>query len=176
MKAHRKRCVTKMVQCEYHNVGCNAKIPYKEQEKHRKEKMEEHLMMLKLRLSETEIKLASTQERLASNEERLGKLETIVHQGINRNETNDHQMMLSLRWMVHITTMATMAGSGVLVCPVIVKMSEFARRKGRSIQWFSHPFYTQTGGYRLCIYVNAGGEGDGKGSHLSLQLYLMMIN
>ena len=52
-------------------------------------------------------------------------------------------------------------------------MPQFARRKASSIQWCSHPFYTQSGGYKLCICVKAGGEGDDKGSHLSVQLHLM---
>ena len=154
MKAHKKRCVTKMVQCEYYTIGCKARIPYKEEEKHRKEKMEEHLMMMKLKLSETEEMLMHTQERLTSSEERLGKLETIVHQAIGRSETNNDELMMSLRWTVHITTMATMAGSGNLVCPVIIKMSQFARRKDGNIQWYSHSFYTYSGGYKLCMYVH----------------------
>ena len=59
-----------------------------------------------------------------------------------------------------------------MVCPVIIKMP---RRKASGIQWCSHPFYTQSGGYKLCICVKAGGEGEdgGKGNHLSVQLYLM---
>ena len=97
--------------------------------------MEEHLMMMKLKLSETEDALASTRERLVSNEERLSKLETIVHQAINRSGTRSHEVMASLRWVVHMTTMATMAGSGTLVCPVIIKISQFARRKESNIQW-----------------------------------------
>ena len=172
MKANKKRCVTKMVQCEYYNIGCKARIPYKE-EKHRKEKMEEHLIMMKLKLSETEEMLTHTQERLTSSEERLGKLETIVHQAIGRSETNIDELMMSLRWTIHITTMATMAGSGNLVCPIIIKMSQFARRKDGNIQWYSHSFYTYSGGYKLCMYINAAGITDGGGSHLSLYLHLM---
>ena len=52
-------------------------------------------------------------------------------------------------------------------------MPQFATRKASGIQWCSHPFYTQSGGYKLCICVKAGGEGDDKGSHLSVQLHLM---
>ena len=174
MKAHKKRCVTKMIHCEYYNIGCKAKTPYnyKDQEKHRKEKMEEHLMLMKLKLSETEDALASTQERLTSSEERLSKLETIVHQAIDKSATKS-EVIMALRWTVHITTIATMAGSGTLTCPVIIKMSEFARRKESNIQWCSYSFYTHSGGYRLCMYVNTAGTGDGKGSHLSVQLLLM---
>ena len=60
MEVQSKECVIKMVQCEYHNIGCKARIPYKEKEKHRKEKVEEHLMMMKLKLLETEEMLTHT--------------------------------------------------------------------------------------------------------------------
>ena len=178
MKSHKKRCIIKMIHCEYYNIGCNAKVPYnyKDQEKHKKEKMEEHLMLMKLKLSETEDALASTQERLASSEERLSKLETIVHQAIaiNRSGTKSQELvMTSIQWIVRITTMATMAGSDTLVCPVIIKMSQFARRKNGNVQWYSHSFYTHSGGYRLCMHVNTAGIDDGKGSHLLVRLHLM---
>ena len=46
MEAHRKECPLEMIQCEYHNVGCEVRIARKDQEWHRNEKMEEHLMMM----------------------------------------------------------------------------------------------------------------------------------
>ena len=46
MEAHRKECPLEMIQCEYHNVGCEVRMARKDQEWHRNEKMEEHLMMM----------------------------------------------------------------------------------------------------------------------------------
>ena len=173
MKAHKQWCVIKMTHCEYYNIGCKARIPCTDEEKHRKEKMEEHLMMMKLKLSETEDALTSTQDRLTSSEERLSKLETIVHQAINRTGTIGHDdLMTSLRWMVNVTTMATMAWSGIQICPVVIKMSQYARRKETNIQWLSQTFFTHSEGYRLCMYVNAAGTDNGKGTHMSVHLFL----
>ena len=171
MKTHKKQCVTKMIQCEYYNMGCRARIPYKDEEKHRKEKMEEHLLMIKLKLSKTEDLLACTQQRLASSEERISKLETIVQEAMNKGGAKSYELVrTSLQWIVHVTTMSTMAGSGTLVCPVIIKMSQFTRRKEGSVQWYSHTFFTHSGGYRLCMCINATGTGDSKETHLSVNL------
>ena len=41
---HRKECPLEMIQCEYHNVGCEVRMACKDQEEHKNENMEEHLM------------------------------------------------------------------------------------------------------------------------------------
>ena len=46
MEAHRKECPLEMIQCEYHNVGCEVRMARKDMERLRKETMEEHLMMM----------------------------------------------------------------------------------------------------------------------------------
>ena len=51
MEAHRKECPLEMIQCEYYSVECEAKIARKDQEKHKKENMEGHLMITKQGLS-----------------------------------------------------------------------------------------------------------------------------
>ena len=44
MEAHRMECPLEVIQCEYHNVGCEVRMARKNQDKHKKENMEEHLM------------------------------------------------------------------------------------------------------------------------------------
>ena len=44
MEAHRKECPLEMIQCEYYSVGCEIRMARKDQEKHKKENMEDHLM------------------------------------------------------------------------------------------------------------------------------------
>ena len=39
MEAHRRGCPLEIIQCEYHNVGCEVKIARKDQERHENEKM-----------------------------------------------------------------------------------------------------------------------------------------
>ena len=47
MEAHRKECPLEMVQCEYHNVGCEERMIRKRKREHEEEKMEEHLLLTK---------------------------------------------------------------------------------------------------------------------------------
>ena len=71
---------------------------------------------------------------------------------------------------VQLNAMITIFDS---VCPVTVKMVEFNDKKSGMMQWFSESFYTHNKGYKMCLSVDAGGYGDGKGTHLSMFLYLM---
>ena len=47
MEVHKKECPLEMIQCEYHNVGCEVRMTRKDQEKHENEEIKEHLMKTK---------------------------------------------------------------------------------------------------------------------------------
>ena len=70
MEAHRKECPLEMIQCEYHNVGCDVRMARKRRRSHLEGNMEKHLHMTKL-------KLAKTEEKLLSTEEMVNNLETM---------------------------------------------------------------------------------------------------
>jgi len=58
MEAHRKECPLEMIQCEYYSVGCKRiKLACKDNEKHKKENMEDHLRMTMLELANTKDEL-----------------------------------------------------------------------------------------------------------------------
>ena len=52
MEAHRKECPLEMIQCEYHNVGCEVRIAREDIAKHKKEKMDDHMMMMHTKFTE----------------------------------------------------------------------------------------------------------------------------
>jgi len=60
-----------------------------------------------------------------------------------------------------------------LVAPVVLKMSGFAEKVKNNENWFSRPFFAFWKGYQICLRVYAGGNGDGKGTHLSAYIFLM---
>ena len=63
--------------------------------------------------------------------------------------------------------------TGEEMCPVIVKVPKYESKKRLEIKWCSHGFYTHNRGYKMCLRVIASGAGSGKGTHLSVFLYLM---
>ena len=181
MKAHRKECPLEMIQCEYHNVGCEVRMTRQDQEKHKKEKMEEHLMMTKHELTDTkatlantESKLTDTNNQLASALQRISTLEVLLYQATDKAVFRPNSVVLesSAEWSVKLTAMTIMSKSGDQECPVILKMSQFNNKKENDVQWYSDSFYTHNK-YKMCLRVDAAGHGDGKSTHLSVFLFLM---
>ena len=57
--------------------------------------------------------------------------------------------------------------------PWVIKMEEFQEKKEKNDDWYSDPVYSHLGGYKMCLNVVANGHGDGKGTHVSVYIYLM---
>ena len=57
--------------------------------------------------------------------------------------------------------------------PVDIVMDEFRKRRWNDDDWYSPPFYSHLGGYKMCLNVCANGYGKGKGTHVSVFVCLM---
>ena len=162
MEAHRKKCPLEIIQCEYHGVGCEARMARKDQEKHKKINMEEHLM--------------KTTNQLANALQRISTLETLVYLTIDQavvRPTTAAVVKSTLGWSARLAAMAMMSKSGDQVCPVILKLSDFNEYKRNKILWSSDSFYTHDEGYKMRVTINLDGHSIGKGTHLSCYFYLM---
>ena len=51
---------------------------------------------------------------------------------------------------------------------VVFQLPGYASKKEKNETFYSTPFYTHPGGYKMCINVDANGYGDGRGSHVSV--------
>ena len=89
---------------------------------------------------------------------------------------NALQQIDALKVLVHqnkLITMAALFESGDRVCPVIIKVSEFNKKVDNDISWYTDSFYTHNEGYKMCVRVYPAGYDIGKGTHLSMFLYVM---
>ena len=170
MEAHRKECPLEMIQCEYHNVGCEVMMARKDMEKHENEKMKEHLMMTKNKLDS--IQHENTKAQLAIAVKQIDNLTQLM---LGNSVSSASVGVTDTKWPITLDVMATMLklGNQLQVYPVTIKMEEYNDKKNKDMQWYSNSFYTHNRGYKMCLRVDAGGQGDGKGTHLSVYLYLM---
>ena len=166
MEAHRKKCPLEMIQCEYYSVGCEVRMARKDQEKHKKENMEEHLM-------KTQCKLTDTTNQLVNALQRISTLEALVHLTIDKAVTSTTEFESSLRWSVKLAAMAMMSKSGNQVCPAIFKMPGFDEMKKNDVICHSDSFYTNDKGYKMHMDAYPAGCDIGNGTHLSCYLVLM---
>ncbi|XP_065886940.1 uncharacterized protein [Dysidea avara] len=56
--------------------------------------------------------------------------------------------------------------------PVILKMSNFAEKVNNSQIWYSDPFFAFERGYQMVLGLDATGSHDGRGTHMSVYLFL----
>ena len=57
--------------------------------------------------------------------------------------------------------------------PVTFTIDNFNLRKSFNEEWFSPPFYTHYGGYKMCISVHPNGYQDAQGNHVSVFFHMM---
>ena len=72
--------------------------------------------------------------------------------------------------------LATTSESGKQTLLVIIKMSQFQKKKNSGIKndwWYSNGFYISEGGYKICLGVVANGYGITAGNHVSAGIFLM---
>ena len=166
MEAHRKECPLEMIQCEYYSVGCEVRMARKDQEKHKKEKMENHLMKTTHKLADTNSKLANTDNQLAIALKQINNLQLAMVNSMSSPRNNT-------KWPIILDVKASMLQSDNQMYPVTIKMSEYNSKYEDEVERYSDPFYTHNKGCKMYLKVYAAGNGDGKGTHLSMYLYLM---
>ena len=57
--------------------------------------------------------------------------------------------------------------------PFTFDIPNFKQKKSSNSVWYGPSFYTHPRGYKMCLRVDANGNGDGKNSHVSVFLYMM---
>ena len=62
---------------------------------------------------------------------------------------------------------------GITVPYIEFIMTQYSTRKENNDRWYSPPFYTGPGGYKMCISVNSNGFNTGTGTHVSVYVHLM---
>ena len=61
----------------------------------------------------------------------------------------------------------------IATVPFSFKMDKFKQTKQHGAEWYSPPFYTHEHGYKMCVRVDANGIMNGRGTHMSVYVYLM---
>ena len=193
MEGHRQKCPLEVVQCEYYSVGCHATMVRKDLHIHEREKMEEHLLLTKCEFLLTKSELINTkvdyktkinvlESELQRSQTKINELESETHKNVakvNKLQTElqqNHAVMKILfgEWTMLLNTRAVQLSSGDQVLPVVVRMSEYTKKKENNDDWYSDPFYTHEEGCRIQLKVVPGGQNNAKDTHLSVYLNLML--
>ena len=144
LSKHQSKCQFEKVPCKYAKIGCKKVSLYKDLEQHEKEDAIFHLQLAIETVNKQQKEINELQEEVKVFKEEQETVSDII-----------------------------IAGQASQTGRCVFKMSDFSRRKSSRHGWRSSPFYTQAGGYKVCVRVNANGFGDAAGTHVSVYACLM---
>ena len=169
MQAHLDTtCPQMIVQCEYHLVGCEARVTRGDLEKHKKESMEAHLSMTLQQLKTTH---ATMNKVTADFHTRINEIEAAMQTKVNKLESKVHldsTLVESLvgKWVYKIHSQAL--DPSLKVIPLIVKMSEFISQQ----LWSTDYFFTHTEGYKIKLSMTIVKAVLAQLTYFSLSIYI----
>ena len=145
---HCKECSFELVPCKYASIGCEQEICRKDLEDHEGD-------------SQLHLQLA-----IDTVHELKGMVEDITRQ-------NETKLVLLESKVALIESILLAKAIQQKTTSVKFKVEDFNQLKYSSEEMYSPAFYTSPGGYKMCIRVDANGNGDGKCTHISMFAYLM---
>ena len=147
MKDHlANTCTEELVECPHKMAGCTSVVKRKDLKGHTSDK-DYHLQAL-----------------MDSHAAAMEQLYGIIRHGLGSNVSS---IPLAFRpWLQNTFTCYPIPAW-------VIKMEGFQKKKESMKRWHSDPVYSHFGGYQMCIGVNATNDRDGKGTHVSLYVFLM---
>ena len=154
LSSHRLTCHYEKVPCKYAGIGCKEK-PFRNGLEEHENDDKFHLHLAIETVNEQQKEMKKQQKKINKQREEINKQK----KEINKQQEEVKVMSEKVR--------AGQAG------PCVVKMPQYYRHKTSSQEWYSPPFYTSPGGYKMCIKVDANGNGDAAGTHVSVFFRMM---
>ena len=72
-----------------------------------------------------------------------------------------------------ILAITLIAPRPVFIPPAQIVMNDFDKLKNDGTRWYSPPFYTHIGGYKMCLGISANGWRGGVGTHVGVAVFMM---
>lgn len=181
LQYHKERCMAHLQVCEFNYAGCQARFSSDDYAKHMYEALAVHVTLLSrhVRLKSDEnlaLKTAisllgeelqatrkAAQDQVATAHEEILKANKRLQIETEKFQAADARIARLEKQLAVVTSMA---------CPTLV-MPHFYSRKTDGKDWYSPPFYSHSGGYKMCLRVVARGQLAGANTHVSVYVHMM---
>ena len=150
--SHLGECDRRPVKCKYSKIGCPAILEAKDMEQHLEAQKDKHLELS----MDAIVKLTTC----------VSQLQLLHSSHASAQQLAGPVMPLSRPWLEN-TSMSPFP-------PWIIKMEGYKEKKTKSTVWYSEPFFTYPGGYKMCLQVFANGFRPAEGQHLSAYTCLLV--
>ena len=132
-------CPLQVTKCEFSYAGCEVECQRQHMQTHLEENVKVHLNKVSCRTKQQESQIKALRLRTEQQQRQINSL------------------VAALRPLTNVFGHST-----------VMVMTNFEKHKTADDEWFSPPFYSHIGGYKVCLAVFANGNNDGKDTHVSV--------
>ena len=160
LKRHLEQtCQLEVIKCEYSYAGCGAQLQRRLMPTHMKENTEAHLFLLAQEAPKLKDRVKQQEDQIKQQGDQIKQQVGIIEQQEKQIKQQGEQIK-----------------SLICIPPADIVMNNFSTYRLCDIVWYSPPFYSHLGGYKMClkVYANGNDNDNGKGTHhVSVFVYLM---
>ena len=157
LPSHREKCPLEVIACEFSHAGCKAKLQRAKVADHKRQSVEEHLSMAAKTIEQQATMQAKTIATLQQQEKIIASLQLEVKQLVAHLKPGSPAKSPSV----------------ILIPPPAFIMTDFSQHKSANDAWYSPPFYSHLGGYKMCLKVYSNGDDSSAGTHVSVFVTLL---
>lgn len=160
-------CPLQVEPCAFEFAGCSVQFQRKDSAGHLAANTTNHVSLLASVCADYKLKLHAKQEEISELQETVKYLKDV---------TKSHDsMILSLNRKISQLQVsgrpAFFPPPLAVFPPVDLYLQNLSYIKQINKKWFSGPFYTHPGGYRMCLTVYPNGIGKGKNSQMHISVF-----
>ena len=172
LKGHLEQtCPLEVIQCNFSYAGCGAQLQRRFMPAHMKQGIKDHLSLLSLVVPNLQTLVEQQGDLMKQMRDQIKQQadqikqrgDRIIQQADQIKQQGDQMKLMENRIKQLEKPFP----------PVDIIMDDFEQHKKSNDKWCSPSFYTHLGGYRMCLRVDANGDGAEKGTHVSVFVYLM---
>ena len=158
-------CPLQVIKCEFSYAGCEVECQRQYMQTHLHSNVDgdpnvvSHILQCKIEQQQSII-----EQQQSINEQQ----QSIIEQLQSIIEQLQKQIVAAL----HVNVQKPLAIVPVFVSPSVIVMTDFEKHKKAGDCWYSPPFYSHIGGYKMGLHVYANGDGRGKATHVSVYCHL----
>ena len=142
-------CPLQVIKCEFSYAGCEVECQRQHMQTHLEENVKVHLN----KVSHTLHCKAQQQQSIIDQQQK--------------------QIVALMSALTRVALDVQKPLAPVFVPPPDIVITDFEKHEKASDKWYSPPFYSHIGGYKMCLCVIANGTGSAKATHVSVYFYLL---
>ncbi len=105
---------------------------------------------------------------------KVGCETTPLRINLSKHEKNDKlHLRVTTEKVLELTDVNSQLLKSTSTVPRTIRLTNYQEHKRDKDKFHSPPFYTSYTGYKMCLIVDANGDGNGKGTHVSVFACLM---